>query len=245
YVGGIRGLLGGTDLWRFDLNPSSPTYDPFLTAATPQFDASGNVNNPAWKGQPDALSPNDPSDLGGDGGGDMDLAVGFKPPVPTGAPPTLAMSSLVAANVSAQRSTDRGDTITNNPSGNTTVQVDDRQWMEFLGQNSVYLGYRDFTGLQATSKYYLNRSDDGGLTYGPAVVAAVGGNTTGNNDVDQRHGTVYFCHQGDGAGSNQVRVAVGQPVSLAVAPLAYTVHVAATGRKDIAALFPVCKVATD
>ena len=193
YVGGIRGLAGGNDLWRFDLDPSSPTYDPFLVAATPTFDASGRVNNPAWKGQPDALSPTHPSDLGGDGGGDLDIAVGFKPAQPTTTPPTVATSSLMAANVSAQRSMDRGEEFTNNPSGNTTVQVDDRQWMEFLGQSSVYLGYREFTGLQATSKYYLNRSDDGGLTYGPAVVAAIGGNTTGNIDVDQRDGTVYIA----------------------------------------------------
>jgi hypothetical protein len=246
YVGGIRGLSGGNDVWRFDLNPASPTYDPFLLAATPTWDASGNVSNPAWKGQPDALSPNDPSDLGGDGGGDMDLAVGFKPALPANGAPTLATSSLVAANVSTQRSPDRGDTFTNNPSGNTTAPVDDRQWMEFLGQNSVYLGYRDFTGLQATSKYYINRSDDGGLTYGPAVVAAIGGSTTGNIDVDQRDGTVYFCHQGDGtAGNMEVRVAVGQPVSLSVPPVVYTTHVAAVGKNQIANLFPVCKVASD
>src|SRR5437588_5389672 len=60
YIGGIRGLTGGNDVWRFDLNPKSPTYDPFLLAATPRFDASGQANNPAWKGQPDALSPTDP-----------------------------------------------------------------------------------------------------------------------------------------------------------------------------------------
>ncbi|HEV8210914.1 MAG TPA: hypothetical protein VGP77_12360 [Vicinamibacterales bacterium] len=244
YVGGIRGLAGGNDLWRFDLNPSSPTYDPFLMAATPTWRADGSVSNPAWKGQPDALAPNNESELGGDGGGDMDLAVGFKPAAPSAMPPTLATSSLVAANVSAQRSTDRGDTLTNNPAGNTTVQVDDRQWMEFLGTNSVYLGYREFTGLTATSKYYLNRSDDGGLTYGPAVVAAIGGNTTGNIDVDQRDGTVYFCHQG--ATANQVLVAVGQPISLAVTPVVFNTYVAATGQKStIAGLFPVCKVASD
>ena len=246
YAGGIRGLLGGNDVWRFDLNPASPTYDPFLVAATPTFDAAGHVNNPAWKGQPDALSPTDPNDLGGDGGGDMDIAVGFKPAVPTTAPPTVATSSLTAANVSAQRSLDRGEEFINNPSGNTTVPVDDRQWMEFLGQNTVYLGYRDFTGLQATSKYYVNRSDNGGLTYGPAVVAAISGNTTGNLDVDQRDGTVYFCHQGDGtAGAKQVRVAVGHPVSLAVPPAVYNTYVAATGKNQIANLFPVCKVASD
>jgi len=246
YVGGIRGLTGGNDLWRFDLNPGSPTYDPFLIAATPQWSANGSISNPAYKGQPDSLEPTDPSDLGGDGGGDFDMAVGFKAPVTSAMPPTLATSSLLAANVSVQRSTDRGETFTNNPAGNTTVQVDDRQWMEFLGDRSVYLGYREFTGLQATSKYYLNRSDDGGLTYGPAVVAAVGGNTTGNIDVDQRDGTVYFCHQGPSPNGNQVLVAVGQPVSLDVTPVIFNTYVAATGQQSsIAALFPVCKVASD
>jgi len=244
YVGGIRGLTGGNDVWRFDLNPASPTYDPFLLAATPTFDANGNVNNPAWMGQPDALSPTDPNDLGGDGGGDLELAVGFKPPVATTEPPTLASSSLMAANVSSQRSQDRGENFINNPAGNTAVPVDDRNWMEFLGTNTVYLAYRELVGLVATSKYYVNRSDDGGLTYGPPVVAAVGGNTTGNIDVDQRDGTVYFCRQGVNA--NEVMVAVGEPISLAVAPVVYNSYLAATGiSSNIAALFPVCKVASD
>jgi hypothetical protein len=243
YAGGIRGLTGGNDVWRFDLNPSSPTYDPFLKAATPVWDLAGNAANPAYTGQPDSTVPDKEGDLGGDGGGDLDLAVAFK--AAPGTAPTLAAASLLAANVSTQRSVDRGDSYTNNPAGNTTVPVDDRQWLEFLGDRTVYLAYRDFTGLQATSKYYVNRSDDGGLTYGPAVVAAVGGNTTGNIDVDQKDGTVYFCHQGPSPNDNQVRVAIGQPVSLSVQPLAYTVSVAATGRKPIAALFPVCKVAAD
>lgn len=243
YAGGIRGLTGGNDVWRFDLNPASPTYDPFLIKATPAWDLSGNITNPAYTGQPDSTVPDKEGDLGGDGGGDLDLAVAFK--AAPGATPLLAASSLVAANVSTQRSTDRGETYMNNPAGNTTVPVDDRQWQEFLGEKSVYLAYREFTGLQATSKYYVNRSDDGGLTYGPAVLAAVGGNTTGNIDVDQRDGTVYFCHQGPSPTDNQVRVAIGRPLSLAVPPLVYTVSVAATGRKPIAALFPVCKVATD
>jgi hypothetical protein len=246
YVGAIRGLTGGNDIWRFDLNPSSATYDPFLVAAIPKWQADGGIMNPAWKGQPDALPPNDAAELGADGGGDLDIAVGHRPTAPTSMPPLVATSSLVAANVSAQKSTDRGDTWTNNPAGNTTVQVDDRQWMEFLGANVVYLGYREFTGLQVTSKYYLNRSDDGGLTYGPAVVAAIGGNTTGNIDVDQRDGTVYFCHQGPSPQGNQVRVAVGQPASLAVTPVVFNTYVAATGQQtSIAALFPVCKVASD
>ena len=243
YAGGIRGLSGGNDVWRFDLNPSSAAYDPFLKRATPTWGLAGNITNPAYTGQPDSTVPDKEGDLGGDGGGDLDLAVAFGAAL--GATPTLAASSLLAANVSTQRSTDRGETYMNNPAGNTTVPVDDRQWLEFLGDKTVYLAYRDFTGLQATSKYYVNRSDDGGLTYGPAIVAAVGGNTTGNIDVDQRDGTVYFCHQGPSPDDNQVRVAIGQPPSLSVAPLVYTVSVAATGRKPIAALFPVCKVASD
>jgi hypothetical protein len=213
YVGGIRGLTGGNDVWRFDLNPNSAGYDPFLLSATPTFDVNGNVNNPSWKGQPDAFAPTDPNDLGADGGGDLELAVGFKPPVATTDAPTLATSSLLGANVSAQRSQDRGENFLNNPAGNTAVPVDDRNWMEFLGTNTVYLAYRELVGLIATSKYYVNRSDDGGLTYGPPVVAAVGGNTTGNIDIDQRNGTVYFCRQGVSA--NQVMVAVGEPISLA------------------------------
>src|SRR5207302_757208 len=83
------------------------------------------------------------------------------------------------------------------------------------------------------SKYYINRSDDGGLTYGPAVVANVGGSTTGNIDVDQRDGTVYFCIQGASPNNNQVTVAVGQPVSLAVTPVLFNTYVAATGQKAI------------
>ena len=248
YAGGIRGLTGGNDIWRFDLNPGSPTYDPWLSASAINFDLAGNAINPSYKGQPDALHPDDESDLGGDGGGDIDLAVGFKPR--TGAPPdsdpVLATSSLVAANVSSQRSEDRAETYDRNPAGNTTFPVDDRQWQEFFGGDVVYLGYRDFTGLQPTSKYYINRSDDAGFTYGPATVAAIGGNTTGNIDVDQRSGTVYFCHQGDGTdGAKEVRVAIGHPLNPALPPATWTTVVAAKGNNSIATLFPVCKVASD
>lgn len=248
YVGAIRGLTGGNDIWRFDLNPQSPTYDPFLTAALPKFDLSGNVSNPSHKGQPDALHPNDEGDLGGDGGGDLDIAVGFKPPkgADPGADPTVAFTSLLAANVSAQRSNDRAETYDRNPAGNTTVPVDDRQWNEFLGGDVVYLGYRELVGLQASAKFYINRSDDGGLTYGPAILADVGGNTVGNVDVDQRDGTVYFCHQGPGTeGNKEVHVAVGHPVSLVLPPAVYTKHVASKGNNNVGLLFPVCKVASD
>ena len=248
YVGSIRGVPAGNDLWRFDLDPTSATYDPFLRAATSSIDANGNVTNPAYKGQPDATSP-DPNyvNTAGDGGGDMDIAVGYKPSSqnPTG-PPIVATTSLVLADISAQRSMDRCETYERNPDANMTVPVDDRNWMEFYGGDNVYLAYREFTGLQATSKFYINASNDGGLTYGPAVLAALGGNTTGNLAVDQSDGTVYFVFQGPGSDNNKVMVTIGHPPLPGVAPLEYHTVTAAAGKSGtIAALFPVVKVAKD
>lgn len=245
YTGGIRGVPAGNDIWRLDLNPNSSTYDPFLDAATPLFDGNGNVVNPAYKGQPDAIAPDGDEDLGADGGGDLDIAVGFKPRTGAAAdaPPTVATSSLVAANVSTQRSLDRGDTFQQNAAGNTTVPVDDRQWNEFYGGDVVYLAYRQLTGLILTVEFYVNRSDDGGLTYGPAVVAGVGGNITGNVDVDQSDGTVYFVRQG--TSNRQVVAAVGKPPAPNLPPVTYTSVVAATGTDNIGGLFPVLKVAKD
>src|SRR5213075_2641550 len=62
YVGAIRGFPAGVDLWHMNLNPGSTGYDPFLRV-------------PEYRGQPDAFSPTSEADLGGDGGGDIDLAV--------------------------------------------------------------------------------------------------------------------------------------------------------------------------
>ena len=248
YVGSIRGLTGGNDIWRFDLNPNSATFDPFLRNAVASIDANGNVTNPTYKGQPDGTSPNpDAVAPPGDGGGDMDIAVAFAPSKqnPSG-PPIVATTSLVLADISAQRSFDRCENFDRNPDANLTVPEDDRNWMEFFGGDTVYLAYREFAGLQVSSKFYINRSDDGGFTYGPAVLASVGGNTTGDIAVDQHDGSVYFCFQGPSPDGNQVRVAVGHPPLPGVAPLDYTTVVAATGKSGtVAALFPVVKVADD
>src|SRR5262249_7860712 len=70
YVGGIRGVPAGVDLWRFDLDPASPGYDPQL-------------RNPSYLGQPDAFAPEDTSGGGGGGGG-----IDISGPVPAHAPPT-------------------------------------------------------------------------------------------------------------------------------------------------------------
>ena len=222
YVGAIRGFPAGVDLWRFDLNPLSPSFDP-------------NMRVPIYRGQPDAFSPAATEvELGGDGGGDIDLAVPFSLP-PGQTDPTLAFSSLIAANVSTGKSTDRGATFQKNPAGNGTggISVDDRQWHEFLGNTSVYIWYRTL----APAVTQVQRSDDGGLTYGPAVTA---GNTTqvGPMDVHQATGVVY-------AGTSQGTVAVGVPPAAGLPPVSYTVHPAATDPKGVAHLFFVTKVADD
>jgi hypothetical protein len=178
YVAGIRGFPAGVDLWYVDLQPGSASYDPFM-------------RNYIYRGQPDAFSPTDAADLGGDGGGDVDLAVSMPDPVTSvlPSPPTLASSSLIAANISTQKSIDKGQTFTRNNLGNVTggVPADDRQWEEFHGPNNVYLLYRTL----APAVTQIQRSTDGGLTFGPAQTAGQIGQV-GYIDVHQATGTVYI-----------------------------------------------------
>jgi len=200
YVAGIRGVPAGVDLWYFDLRPGSSTYDPLM-------------RNPIYRGQPDQFSPDEAMEVGADGGGDVDLAVGFDEATP-GSPPYLAFSSLTAANVSTARSTDRGTTFVKNPAGNVTggMPADDRQWMEFFGKDTVYLLYRTLSPVVA----YVQRSIDGGLTYGPArVVGTIG--QVGGISVDQNDGTVYV------SGASGM-VAVGIPPAAGLEPLTYTTY---------------------
>lgn len=222
YVGGIRGFPAGVDLWFFDLNPNSPTYDP-------------NMRVPFYRGQPDAFSPSPTlGDLGGDGGGDIDLAVSFG--IPNGqTDPTLAFSSLIAANVSTGNSTDRAATYNKNPLGNVTggVAADDRQWEEFLGTSSVYLFYRTLE----PAVTQIQRSDDGGFTFGPAISAGTT-SQVGPIDVHQATGTVY-------GGTSQGTVVVGTTSNAALPPTSYTVNQAATDPNGVAHLFFVTKVADD
>jgi hypothetical protein len=76
YVSGIRGVPAGVDLWYFDLQPGSPTYDPLMRP-------------PIYRGQPDSFTPHESTSVGADGGGDVDLAVGFDNSAP-GNPAVLA-----------------------------------------------------------------------------------------------------------------------------------------------------------
>src|SRR5205814_4215694 len=222
FVGAIRGFPAGVDLWRFDLNPLSPSCDP-------------NMRVPIYRGQPDAFSPaGSEAELGGDGGGDIDLAVPFS--LASGqTDPTLSFCSLIAANISTGNSTDRANTFQKNPAGNGTggVIVDDRQWQEFLGNTTVYMWYR--TLQPAVTQ--VQRSDDSGQTFGPAITA---GTTTqvGPIDVHQATGVVY-------AGTSQGTVAVGVPAGAGLPPATYSVKNAATDPNGVAHLFFVTKVADD
>lgn len=228
YISGIRGFPAGVDLWYFDLNPTSPTYDPLM-----QF--------PQFRGQPDGFTTQASAkagiNAGGDGGGDIDLAVT--------ANGTLAFASLIAANLSTGISTDMGMNYTLNPAGNVTggIPANDRQWLESFGANSVYILYRTLTPVVSQ----IQRSDDGGLVYGPASTTGLTAQTA-SLDVDPTDGTVV-------AGFNDGTIAVGTPPidpttgkpSTILAPLtgSYVSHVAATDPKGVAHIFFQCQVAHD
>ncbi len=221
YIGGIRGVPAGVDLWNFDLNPSSAQFDPLM-------------RNPIYRGQPDSFTNKDTTQVGADGGGDIDLAVGFGLP-PGQIVPTLAYSSLVAANISVGNSIDRGKTFRLNPLGNLTggPPIDDREWQEFFGSRTVFLLYRTIAPVIA----FVHRSTDGGFTYGPAVTVGPS-SQVGGIDVNQNDGTVYnFFIDG--------RVAVGIPAKPGDEPTSYTFHQAVTDPFGLRNIFVTGKVAED
>src|SRR6185436_20640756 len=93
----------GVDLWYFNLNPASSMFDP-------------NLRNAGYRGQPDSFTGESSTSVGADGGGDVDIAVGF----PLSGTPILAFTSLVASNISTAVSYDTGKSWTKNPIGNVT-----------------------------------------------------------------------------------------------------------------------------
>ncbi len=243
YVAGIRGVPAGVDLWYHDLRPTIPDpNNPLSTIANPNYDPL--MRNYIYRGQPDSLCHDvngQPTNCGpSDGGGDVDVAVGLAPPgVGTTAadPSVLAFSSLVASNISVGKSLDRGITFTNNPLGNLTggPPGDDREWQEFYGNNVVYLFYRTLN----PAVPQVQRSDDGGLTYGPTKTTL--GNTSigqaGAIDVHQRTGRVFIS-------GSQGKVCVGDPPTPGAEPLFYACHQVTT-EASVANIFFVVKVADD
>ena len=182
YVGGIRGVPAGVDLWRFDLNPASPTFDPEMRNAT-------------YLGQPDVFQQAGASDStagGADGGGDIDIATSF--PTLSNLTPVVTIVSLAVANISSASSADEGMTWQRNAAA-ATIPSDDRQWIEAYGPNTVYLFYR---GAVPSATLYVQKSTDHGVTYGPAVPilnpSSPASTTPGYIAVDQHDGTVYVAH---------------------------------------------------
>ena len=244
YESGIRGFPAGIDLWYFDLRPmvggaANPTYDPLM-------------RYPIYKDQPDGFtgmeSATDGINAGGDGGGDVDLTVGFDNstlgtvsdnPATTPANPTLAFASLIAANLSTGSSQDRANTYKLNSAGNFPggIPVNDRQWLEAFGTNTVYMLYRTITPDAVISQ--IQQSTDGGLTYGPAQTAGIQ-NQTASLDVDPTDGTVFL-------GFNDGSVSVGKPNATLGFPVtgSYTTYKAASDPNGVAHIFFECQVAHD
>ena len=186
YVGAIRGVPAGVDLWRFDLNPASPTFDP-------------GMQSPTYLGQPDAFLTPNPTDStigGADGGGDIDISVGF--PTNPDSIPVVTIASLAAANISTAYSFDRGVTFQKAPA--TVVgTADDRMWNESTGPSTVWMVYRQ--PIPATA-LWAARSTDHGATFTLQNVVSPSGTTPGYIDVDHATGRVYIAHQN----STQLRV---------------------------------------
>ncbi|MEY2480054.1 MAG: hypothetical protein QOI04_981 [Verrucomicrobiota bacterium] len=226
YVSGIRGFPAGVDLWYFDFNPNSSTYDPLTV-------------NPIYKGQPDSLTGSTTVAAGGDGGGDIDLAVGFGNSALT-TNPILAFSSLIVANLSTGNSINKAASYNLNPLGNITggVEGDDRQWMAAFGTDTFYLLYRTLdpvVGFIHQSKTI--GAQPAGLVYQPAVTLGSVGQT-GGIDVDQGDGTVY-------ASFSDGRVATGIPDPILGFPTSYTFHQAGSDPNGVNHLFFTVKVGGD
>lgn len=188
YVGAIRGVPAGVDMWRFDLNPLSASFDPEMRHAT-------------YLGQPDAfqqMGAEDSTAGGADGGGDIEIATSF--PTSPDSTPIVTMVSLAAADISSSLSTDRGTTWQHNAAA-ADIPSDDRQWIESDGPNTIYMVYR---APQPGTTLFCQRSDDHGLTYGAAVpivntVDPTDLSTPGYISVDHHDGTVYVSHQNSNA----------------------------------------------
>lgn len=129
------------------------------------------------------------------GGGDCEISVGdvrnsqgeF----------TLSYTGLAAlVNFSTGRSRNAGQSFVGNAVSESPVAVD-RQWMDTVGAEEVYLTYR-----QVPLGSFVQRSTDGGLTYGPGVLAIEQIDRSGNLIVDNRAGRsddVYIAYAYNGS----------------------------------------------
>jgi hypothetical protein len=194
YIDSIRGVPGGSDLWRWD-QALGPIVD-----GGPNTGASNNGTLPfRYEGQPDNCGiltngcANNVSDLTNPGlapgGGDDDIAVNGPDPSNTFngvAIPNVAFVSLSLADVTAANSKDRGKTFSIGTSGATGGSInlvnplaahvpgDDRMWIDaFDDASTVYMNYHDL----ATGAIHVQLSTDGGATYNAGFGEAIDANT--------------------------------------------------------------------
>lgn len=233
YAGGIRGLSsGGVDIWRWDTKN-----DPCL-------------QNPKYLGQPIEI---DEAQLGGPGGGDLEIAVS-QPDDPNGVPVVTA-ASLLLLSVPIAISFDRGETWERHELGDqviTGAQATDRHWITAYGNNTVYLSGRGLASA-TLSDLWVSTSIDHGRTWSPRDFVQIAASTTpGYLDVDRRPlgsapgaGNVYYSHQN----ANAMFVSVAEPspipgVSPTGGPLSFRTYVVdnTTGHGH---LFDVVRVGVD
>ena len=98
------------------------------------------------------------------GGGDCGLATA--PVKNSGGAFNYAYSGLgPLTNFTTSKSSDNGHTLISSPGSGATIPGVDRQWMTFLDENTVLLNYNQ----QAPRQVVVQKSTDGGLTYGVRV----------------------------------------------------------------------------
>ena len=157
YVSSIRGVPGGVDLHRWyspvdgGANPDGTL--PFKYEGQPDNcgiltnGCANNVNNLLNPG----LAP---------GGGDVDIAVNAPDPE-TNVPNLPLVSLTLAPGVTAAHSVNRGDSFSTPNVAAAAIPLDDRQWVDAIDSQTVYLVYHDI----GTFNIEVQRSNDGGLTY--------------------------------------------------------------------------------
>ena len=213
----IRGVPGGIDLWRWFAKSDGPAN----SNATLPFKYEGQPDNCGILSNGCANNVGSTTNLGlAPGGGDADIAVNH----PSSGVPNLAVTSLsLAPGVTATNSSTRGDSFFNPPNvAAALLPGDDRQWQDAMGPATVYLSYHD----AATFNIDVQRSSDGGLTYGagfgeaidPQTFPVAGGgagtaNIAGQLRIDQSScasgGNIYSIFV---ASDSATENALGQPM---------------------------------
>src|SRR2546422_7466376 len=86
----------------------------------------------------------------------------FRSPDPETNVPNLPLVSLtLAPGVTAAHSVNRGDSFSTPNVAAAAIPLDDRQWVDAIDSQTVYLVYHDI----GTFNIEVQRSNDGGLTY--------------------------------------------------------------------------------